>query len=288
MIERKALISIRRQCELLGVSRRTFYYKPKVENRFNQKLMELIEAYYFRDPTSGSRKITVYLRREGYKVNRKRVQRLMKKMGLKGICPPRRTTKSDKVSILKPENFVRHIVIKRPNQVWYTDITYMRLQQGFCYVVAIMDAYSKKVLSIKSSNILDRHFCVEAAEEAVRKYGYPEIIHADRGKQFLSREFLKVFMDEGGNFISKLSFGDRGFKNNIYIERFWRSYKYECLRLYEVRNLRDVREITSRWVEYYNRERVHQGLGYLTPDEVYHGARRGTEQKGWKYHLRVV
>ena len=155
-------------------------------------------------------------------------------------------------------------------------------------MVAIMDAYSKKVLSIKSSNTLARHFCVEAAEEAVRKYGYPEIIHADRGKQFLSREFLKVFMDEGGNFISKLSFGDIGFKDNIYIERLWRSYKYECLRLYEVRNLRDVREITSRWVEYYNRERVHQRLGYLTPDEVYHGARRGTEQKGWKYHLRVV
>ena len=221
-------------------------------------------------------------------MNRKRVQRLIKKMELKGICPSRRTTKSDKVSILKSENFVRHIVIKRLNQVWYTDITYVRLQQDFCYVVVIMDAYSKKVLSIKSSNTLDRHFRMEAAEEAVRKYEYPEIIHADRGKQFLGREFLKVFMDKGSNFISKLSFGDRRFKDNIYIERFWRSYKYGCLRLYEVRNLRDVREITSRWVRYYNRERVHQGLGYLTPDEVYHSVRRGTEQKGWKYHLRVV
>jgi len=144
---------------------------------------------------------------------------------------------------------------------------------GFCYTVSIMDAYSKKILSMNHSNTLDRRFCVEAAEEAVRKYGYPEIIHADKGRQFLSKDFLRVFRDSNGKEISKSSFGKKGFRDNIYVERFWRTYKYECLYLREINSPKDVKEVSREWIEYYNRERLHQALGYRTPDEVYFGKR---------------
>ena len=278
MVEEGAGLSIRKQCELLSVPRRSYYYRPKEESDYNKELMTLIDEQYLKDPTYGSRRMTAYLRRKGHKVNRKRVRRLMRKMGIRAIYREPKTSVPPK-EIPSTQNLVEKLKIERPNQVWYTDITYVRVPGGFCYTVAIMDAYSKKVLSMKHSNTLDRMFCVEAAEEAVRKYGYPEIIHADKGRQFLSRDFLRVFKDEKGREISKPSFGKKGYRDNIYVERFWRTYKYECLYLRDISSPKDVREISREWVEYYNGERLHQALDYRTPDEVYYGERLTMDDK---------
>ncbi|OMH39820.1 IS3 family transposase, partial [Desulfurobacterium indicum] len=197
MIERNSQLSIRKQCELLSVPRRSYYYQPKGESEYNKELMALIDEQYLKDPTYGSRRMTAYLRRKGYKVNRKRVRRLMRKMGIRTIYQEPKTSIPPK-EIPLTENLVEGLKIERPNQVWYTDITYVKVPGGFSYTVTIMDAHSKKILSMKHSNTLDRRFYVEAAEETVRKYGYPEIIHADKGRQFLSRDFLNVFGDEEG------------------------------------------------------------------------------------------
>ena len=275
MVEREGSLSIRRQCELLSVPRRSYYYKPKGESNNNRELMRLIEKQYLKDLTYGSRRMTAYLRRKGYKVNRKRV---MRKMGIKAIYREPKTSIPPR-EVPLTQNLVEKLKIERPNQVWYTDITYVRVPGGFCYTVAIMDAYSKKILSMKHSNTLDRRFCVDAAEEAVRKYGYPEIIHADRGRQFLSRDFLRVFKDDNGKEVSRASFGKKGYRDNIYVERLWRTYKYECLYLREVSSPKDVREVSREWVEYYNGERLHQALGYRTPDEVYYGQRLTMDDK---------
>jgi len=278
MVEREASLSIRRQCELLSVPRRSCYYKPKGKSDYNRELMTLIDEQYLKDPTYGSRRMTAHLRRKGYKVNRKRVRRLMRKLGIKAIYREPKTSIPPR-EVPSTQNLVEKLKIERPNQVWYTDITYVRVPGGFCYTVAIMDAYSKKVLSMKHSNTLDRMFCVEAAEEAVRKYGYPEIIHADKGRQFLSGDFLRVFKDDSGREISKPSFGKKGYRDNIYVERFWRTYKYECLYLRDISSPKDVREISREWVEYYNGERLHQALDYRTPDEVYYGERLTMDDK---------
>lgn len=256
MIEKDANVSIRRQCELLSVPRRSYYYKPNGESDYNKELMALIEEQYLKDPTYGSRRMTAYLRKKGHRVNRKRIMRLMRKMGIKAVYREPRTSVPPK-KIMATDNLVENLTIKSPNQVWYTDITYVRVHGGFCYTVSIMDAYSKKILSMKHSNTLDRIFCVETAEETVRKYGYPEIMHSDKGKQFISRDFFRVFRDKEGNNISKLSFGKRGCKDNIYIERFWRTYKYECLYLWEIKSLKEVKEVSREWIEYYNKERLH-------------------------------
>ena len=286
MIERDSELSIRRQCELLSVPRRSYYYKPKGESEYNKELMTLIEEQYLRDPTYGSRRMRAYLRKRGHKVNRKRVQRLMRTMGIRALYREPKTSVPPK-KLPRTENLIDGLKIDRPNQVWYTDITYVKVPGGYCYTVSIMDAYSKKILSMNHSNTLDRRFCVEAAEEAVRKYGYPEIIHSDRGKQFLSRDFFRVFKDKDGNEISKLSFGKKGFKDNIYIERFWRTYKYECLYLQEISSLKDVKEVSREWVEYYNRERLHQTLGYRTPDGVYYGYEREVLTKDGKMMVQI-
>ncbi len=269
MVEKGGRLSIKRQCELLSVSRRSFYYRPKGENNFNKELMKLLEEQYMKDPTCGSRKLTIHLKNKGYKVNRKRIQRLMRKMGIMAIYQAPRTSIPSKESIYT-ENLLRKICINSPNKVWYTDITYVKVSGGFCYTVAIMDAYSKKVLSMRHSNTLDRFFCVAAAQEAVKKYGYPKIIHSDKGKQFLSKDFLEVFSDKEGKITCRSSFGERGYRDNIYIERFWRTYKYECLNLHDTSTLKDVKEISQKWLEYYNKQRPHQSLNYKTPDEVYY------------------
>ena len=202
----------------------------------------------------------------------------MRKLGIRAIYREPKTSIPPR-EVPSTQNLVEKLKIERPNQVWYTDITYVRIPGGFCYTVAIMDAYSKKVFSMKHLNTLDRVFCVEAAEKEVRKYGYPGIIHADKGRQFLSRDFLKVFRDDTGREISKPSFGRKGYRDNIYVERFWRTYKYECLYLRDVSSPRNVRKISKEWVEYYNSERLHQSLNYRTPDEVYYGVGLTTDDK---------
>jgi len=165
MIQEGMKLSISRQCELLSVARRSYYYKGKGEGRLNKEIQKLIGEQYQRDPTYGSRRITAYLRRIGYKVNRKRIQRLMKKIGIKAIYPKPKTSVQPKKKI-STDNIIRNLHIRKPNQLWYTDITYIKLSKGYCYAVVVLDAYSKKLLSIRHSNTLDRAFCIEAAKEA--------------------------------------------------------------------------------------------------------------------------
>ncbi len=239
MIDKKIKLSVIKQCKLLSVPRRTYYYRSKEQGDLNKKLQKLIKEQYQKDPTYGSRRMTAYLRRKGYLVNRKRIQRLMNRMGIKAIYPGPKTSIQPKKRIIT-ENLVTTLYINKPNQLWYTDITYIKLSKGYCYAVAIMDAYSKKLLSIRHSNTLDRAFCIEAAKEAIRRYGYPEIIHSDKGGQFLSRDFVKLFTP-----FSRFSYSDNGYKGNIYIERFFRTYKYECLNLYEIRTIREVKELSQ-------------------------------------------
>jgi len=227
--------------------------------------MELIDEKYQHDPTYGARRMQKYLlKRHGYKVNLKRIRRLMKKMGLRGISPPKKTT----ISMEKGyTNLIKNLFVNRPNRVWCADITYVKVLGGFGYGVAIIDLYSRKVLSMEVSNSMGKEMCLEAAKEAIKRYGVPEIIHTDKGRQFMSDEFIRLFKEQG----VKISVGDMGFRDNIYIERFWRTYKYECIYLREINTLKDLREITKEWVSYYNSDRLHQSLEYRTPNEVYYG-----------------
>jgi len=224
MLKEKAIsegISLRRAVKLLKVSRSTVYYRPKEESSDNQRVMELIEEIYSQDPTMGFRRIKIQLeRRTGEKINHKRVRRLMRKLGLKGIAPIPKVTV---IKIVPYSNLLRHMSPTRSNQVWCADITYIRAKGGFVYGVALMDFYSRKVLSFKLSNTLDESFCLEAAKEALREYGVPDMIHTDRGKQFTGKRFVTLFKEAG----VKISVGELGFRDNVVMERFWRSYKWE-------------------------------------------------------------
>jgi len=258
-------LSLKKACELLKVSRSTVYYREKGESKENQRLMEEIEEIYAHDPATGYRRMRAMLKRRTEKpVNHKRVRRLMRLMGLRGIAPAPKTTRT---AYTDYSNLLKDFQVTRPNQVWCADISYIRVKGGFAYGVAIMDLYSRKVLSFEISNTMDEYMCIEAAEKALSKYGPTAMIHTDRGKQFLSKRFTALFEDTG----AKISVGERGFKDNIVMERFWRSYKWEFVYLMEKMDLKELKKKTKQWVEYYNRERPHQSLDYKTPDEVYYG-----------------
>ncbi len=203
----------------------------------------------------------------GRRISLKRVRRLMRIVELKAVSPAPKTTESTATHYI---NLLKEKSIIRSNQVWFADITYVRVKGGFGYSVAFMDAYSRKVISMRISNTLCTDFCVEAAREAICKHGSPEVIHTDKGKQFVGSEFLKLLKDFG----IKLIVSEEGFKGNILIERFWRIYKYECLYLWDKMDLKEIKEKTREWVRYYNEERYHQALGYRTPYEMYYGQRQ--------------
>ncbi len=250
----------------MSVSRSSFYYKPKPVSRKDLKLMRLIDELYLKNPCWGSRSIRDHLRRLGYKINRKRVQRLMQEMGLEAIYPKPRTSRP------YPENKVypyllRNLAIERPNQVWAADITYIPMSRGFMYLVAIMDWFSRKVLSWRISNSLDSDFCVEALKEAFRCYGRPEIFNTDQGAQFTSDAFTAELKARG----IQISMDGRGrVQDNIFIERFWWTLKYQYLYLHSFDTGSQLRAGLTEWFGFYNRERSHQSLKGLTPDEVYY------------------
>jgi len=260
-------ISLRKAAKLLKVSRSTIYYKCKEESSENQRLMELIEEIYSKDPTIGFRRMKIQLeRRIGKEINHKRVRRLMRNMGLRGISPIPRTTEPQREPY---GNLLREMSPTCANQVWCADITYIKTKGGFVYGVAIMDLYSRKMLSFKLSNTLDESFCLEAVKEALREYGVPEVIHTDRGRQFTGKRFMNLFKEAG----SKISVGELGFKDNIVMERFWRSYKWECVYLRDKMSMKELKEVSIKWFRYYNGERPHQSLNYRTPDEVYYACK---------------
>ena len=259
-------ISIKKASELLGVARSSVYYKREGEREENIKLMNHIERIYSKDSTLGYRRIKAILEKDtGEAINKKRVRRLMRLLGLKGIYPKKVTTQS--VLDRKTRDMVKGKAVKRPNQVWTADITYIKVNDGYAYGIFIMGWYSRKILSYELSNTMDEWMCVEALESAIKKHGMPEIMHTDRGRQFMGRRYRKILEESG----VKISVGERGYKDNILIERLFRSYKWECVYLRDRMDLKELKEITKEWVDYYNRERPHQSLGYKAPDDVYYG-----------------
>jgi putative transposase len=258
-------LSIARQCELVAISRSGFYYRPAGETPLNLALMRLIDAQFLETPWYGSRQMARHLRREGYTVGRKRVRRLMAKMGLAPIYQRPRTT------VPHPEHRVypyllRDLVIDRPNQVWCADLTYIPMRRGFLYLVAIMDWATRKVLSWRVSNTMDVEFCLDALEEALARFGRPEIFNSDQGSQFTSLRFTGLLQDAG----VRISMDGRGrWMDNVFIERLWRSLKYECVYLHAFETGSDLRAGLSRWIGYYNARRPHSTLAGRTPDEAY-------------------
>lgn len=230
-------LSVSRQCELIGLPRSSYYRTthPEVESEENLLLMRLIDEEYMRHPFLGSRKMRDYLRRQGYRINRKRVQRLMQKMGLASVAPKPHTSLANKAHTIYPY-LLRTITINRVNQVWCTDITYIRLRGGFVYLVAVMDWYSRKVLSWELSNTMHSDFCVSALERAIRLYGTPEIFNSDQGSQLTSDAFTDVLKQHH----IRISMDGKGrWMDNVFIERLWRSVKYEDVYLQACRDARD-------------------------------------------------
>jgi len=259
-------LSKSRQCEILDISRSSTYYKSRRKIDLDLKLMRLIDEQYLKAPCWGSRSMRNHLRRLGYKINRKRVQRLMRQMGLEAIYPKPKTSRPHPENKVYPY-LLRNMTIDRANHVWTADITYIPMSRGFMYLVAVMDWHSRKVLSWRISNTLDSEFCIDAVSEAIGRYGRPEIFNTDQGAQFTSRGFTGLLKSHG----IQISMDGRGrVQDNIFIERLWWTLKYQYLYLWSFGSGRDLRKGLTRWFNFYNQERSHQALDNLTPDEVYY------------------
>ena len=261
--------SVRRQCELLSICRSSLYYEPEPPDQEVLELMRRIDEIHLNHPCYGSRMITAQLRSQGEVINRKRVQRLMRLMGLESMAPKPNTSRPAPEHPVYPY-LLRGLKIYRVNQVWATDITYIPMAHGFVYLVAIMDWYSRRVLSWRLSNTLDSDFCVEALEEALGRFGNPEIFNTDQGSQFTAEQFTGVLRERG----IKISMDGKGrFTDNIFVERLWRSLKYEEVYLHSYEDVAEARAAIGRYFDYYNWERFHQALGYQTPANFYAGFR---------------
>lgn len=257
--------SLRRQCQLLGISRSSLYYQRRELLAEDLMLMRLIDEQHLRTPVYGSRRMSAHLNRLGHRVNRKRVRRLMRQMGLQAIYPRPRTSLPGKGHRIYPYR-LRGLTIDRPNQVWATDVSYLPLARGFMYLVAVMDWHSRRVLSWRVSNTLDTDFCVDALEEALTRHEPPEIFNTDQGCQFTSQAFTGVLEAHG----VQISMDGRGcYQDNIFVERLWRSVKYECVYLKAFEDGAHLKRELRDYFAWYNRERPHQGLDDATPDEVY-------------------
>jgi len=258
---------MRRQCELLGIHRSGLYYKPVGPDPYDQQLMVLIDQMYTKRPFYGSRKMTHWLRKLGHEIGRKRVQRLMRTMGLEAIYPRRRTTIPNPAHKVYPY-LLRNMKIDRPDFVWASDITYIPMAVGWLYLTVVMDWHSRYVLSWELSNSLDADFCVRALETALST-GCPEIFNTDQGSQYTSEAFTGVLKDAG----IAISMDGRGrFLDNVFVERLWRSLKYEEIYLKAYETVREARDGIRAWIEFYNRERFHASLDYQTPWVVYREA----------------
>jgi len=255
---------VRRQSALLGLPRSSLYYTPAPVPEEDLCLMRLIDEQYLRRPFYGSRKMTEYLRRLEYAVNRKRVQRLMRQMGIQAVYPKKTTVPAAGHKIYP--YLLRGVKIVRANQVWSTDITYVPMQRGFMYLVAIMDWYSRYVLSWRVSNTLERTFCLEALEAALERYGVPEIFNTDQGSQFTSEAFTGRLEAAG---IAVSMDGRKRALDNVFIERLGRTVKYEDVYLKDYATVDELIEGLGHYFTFYDYERVHQALDYRTPWEVY-------------------
>jgi len=254
-------LSVSRQCDLLGLARSIWYYEPCGETAENLELMRRIDEEYTRHPFYGSRKMA-----ELFGVNRKRVQRLMRQMGIEAVGPKRRTTKPGRGHKIYPY-LLRNVEILRPDQVWSSDITYIPLRHGFLYLVAVMDWFSRYVLSWRLSNTLEGSFCVEALDEAL-SISRPEVFNSDQGSQFTAIQFTKRL----GRLNVAISMDGKGrCLDNVFIERLWRSVKYEEVYLKDYADGWEAEQQLSSYFEFYCEERIHQSLGYQTPAMIYEG-----------------
>jgi putative transposase len=263
-----AELSVRQQCQLLGLPRSTFYYQPVPETQENLALMNLLDQQYLRTPYYGSRRMQIWLSRHDHLVNRKRVRRLMRQMGLEVVYPRPKTTVPGEGHKVYPY-LLRDVAITRPNQVWSTDITYVPMAQGFLYLTAVMDWYSRFVLSWRLSNSMDVRFCLETLEEALDQ-GQPEIFNSDQGVQFTSQQYTQRLEAAG----VKLSMDGKGrCLDNVFVERLWRSVKYEEIYLKAYQDGLQAEEELRKYFLFYSYERPHQALDYRTPWEVYQDGR---------------
>ncbi|MHB9954802.1 IS3 family transposase [Vibrio campbellii] len=263
-------LSIKRQCELLNIARSTAYYQPIGLSVEEIELRRIIDEIHLQYPFMGSRRVRTELAKKGHNVNRKRVIRIMRDMGIGAIYPKPKTTLANKAHKVYPY-LLRNVEVTYPNQAWAIDITYIPMAKGFLYLVAIIDWYSRKVLSWRLSNTMDTSFCIEALEEALKHYGPPDIFNSDQGSQFTSSEFTQKLTDHG----VRISMDGKGrWVDNVFIERLWRSLKYEEVYLKAYTTPREAELEIGNYMVFYNEERNHQGLNDLTPDEAYFGRQR--------------
>jgi putative transposase len=268
MIERGSEVPVTRQAQLLGLSRSSVYYTPRPVSERDLVLMRRIDELHLELPFYGSRKLADQLQREGHAVGRRHVATLMRRMGIEALYRRPRTSLPARGAAIYPY-LLSGLAIERPNQVWASDITYLPMAHGFLYLAAILDVASRKVLAFRLSNTLTADFCVEALQEALAKFGRPEIFNTDQGAQFTSDEWIQVLKDAG----VAISMDGKGrWIDNVFIERLWRSVKYEEVYLHAYTSGTEARTALTRYFSFYNARRSHQALEYRRPDEVYFGA----------------
>lgn len=258
-------ISVSRQCELIGLNRSSYYYQPKEKPLLDVALVDELTGIYNKSPFFGYRRVKDDLKDKGFEVGRRKVLKLKALLGLHTLYPKKKTTIPNKQHKKYPY-LLKGVSITKPNQVWSTDITYISVGRSTAYLVGVIDWYSRKILSYRISNSMDRSFCIDALNEALEKYGKPEIFNSDQGSQFTSDDFTKILKDNG----IKISMDGKGrWADNILIERFFRSLKYEEIYLKNYENLKEAKFEIAKYIQFYNTRRKHSSLKYNTPDDVY-------------------
>ena len=269
-------LSIRRQCALVGVARSGFYRTAAPTSEADLAVMKRLDELFTERPFYGSRRMTLQLRHEGHAINRKRVQRLMRRIGIAALGPKPNTSKPAPGHKIYPY-LLRDLAIERPNQVWCADITYLPIGRGFLYLVAVMDWSSRAVLSWRLSNTMDASFCVAALEDALARHGRPEIFNTDQGSQFTGRAFTGTLEQAG----IRISMDGRGrWMDNVFIERLWRSLKHEDIYLKAYADGREAKAGIAAWITFYNEQRFHQALGHRTPMRVWREGMAAASNKG--------
>lgn len=265
MIEKENNLSISSQCNVLGVSRSTYYYTSKKISDNLDDFEKVVELVYLKRSFYGYRKINCELKKLGLESSEKKVRKTMSKLGIQAVYQKPRLSIPEKQHKKYPY-LLKNIQIERVNQAWSTDITYIRLGGNYVYLCAILDIYSRKVLSWRISNTADRLFCIDALQKAIEVYGTPEIFNTDQGSQFTSEDFISVLINNN----IQISMDSKGRAiDNVYIERVWRSVKYENIFMNDYANLKELKEGIGKYFIFYNTERFHQSLGYKTPEEIY-------------------
>ena len=273
MIDRTHKLSITRQTEILNISRGSVYYLPKPVSEADLTLMRRIDELHLELPFAGSRMLRDLLRQEGFKVGRKHVATLMRKMGIEALYRRPNTSRRHPEHPVYPY-LLRNITVTQPNQVWAMDITYIPMARGFVYLAAVVDWHSRKVLSHRVSITMETDFCIEAVQDAMARYGTPEIFNTDQGSQFTSREFTGLLQQHG----IRISMDGQGaWRDNVFVERLWKSVKYEEVYLKAYNNVSEAKAGLARYFEFYNRRRPHSSLDRMTPEQFYFNARPMTQ-----------